>query len=648
MTKLNPTGTSLIYSTYLGGGGGEEGFAISLDAAGNAYIAGATSSTDFPTTAGAYRASLSGGLDAFVTKLNPTGTGLAYSTYLGGSDGMGAYESAFGIAVDTAGDAYVTGITDSTDFPTTIGAFDTSFNGFTEDGFVTELNPTGTGLVYSTYLGSNGFDQGSGIAVDAIGDAFVTGATDSGSASNNFPTSTGAFDTTYNGGGDAFVTEVNPTGTGLIYSTFLGGGDAEVGNTIALDAAGSPYVTGVATSTDFPTTMGAFDTTYGGNQDAFVTKLNPAGTGLVYSTYLGGISFEQGMGIALDAAGDAHVTGFTGSTDFPTTSDAFDTSFNGGHDDAFLTKLNPTGSGLVYSTFLGGNSFDHGDSIAVDAAANAYLTGFTTSADFPTTAGAFDRSYDSGDAFVVKFGEINIGPPASLTLAPKTASNTVGTTHCVTATVRDASGNFVPGVTVRFSVPTSLATHASPSSGSASTDANGQTTFCYTASLPGEDTIHAFADTDSDGTEDAGEPFDDAAKTWTPPANTAFCEVKITDGGWFVADNFDRANFGGNAKVSADGLTVTGQETYQDKGPAQQMNVHSTDLIATTCSNDMTMATIFGTATIDGSGTFIFRIDVIDLGESGTNDAYGIILSNGYFSGEHQLQGGNVQIHQTS
>jgi hypothetical protein len=236
------------------------------------------------------------------------------------------------------------------------------------------------------------------------------------------------------------------------------------------------------------------------------------------------------------------------------------------------------------------------------------------------------------------------GPPTTLTLEPATATNTVGTTHCVTATVEDAFGNPVPGVTVRFSVPTSVATFANPSSGSATTNASGEATFCYSASLPGEDAITAYADTDNDSTQDAGEPTGAATKTWTPPPSTAFCEVKITQGGWIVALNGDRASFGGNAKVDKDG-NVQGSENYQDHGPAQSRHVKSIEVVATTCSDDLTSASIFGTATIDGSGTFVFRIDVTDQGEPGTNDSYGIMLSDGYVSGQQQLQGGNVQIH---
>ena len=237
---------------------------------------------------------------------------LSYSTYLGGT----SLTACSGIAVDSAGDAYVTGTTYSTDFPTTAGAFQTSLGGGGNgDAFVTKLNPTGTALVYSTYLSGTNYDGCNGIAVDTAGNAYVTGDT----TSTDFPTTTGAFQTTYRGGGDAFVTKLNSTGTALVYSTFLGGTNGDGGLGIAVDTAGNAYVTGDTTSTDFPTTTGAFQTTYRGGGDAFVTKLNPTGTALVYSTYLGGTGDDVGFGIAVDTAGNAYVTGDTRSTDFPTT-----------------------------------------------------------------------------------------------------------------------------------------------------------------------------------------------------------------------------------------------------------------------------------------------------------------------------------------
>src|SRR2546427_769359 len=328
--------------------------------------------------------------------IDPT---LAYSTYLGGN----SLDEGFGIAVDSLGQAYVTGVTASLAFPPTAGAFQSS-SAAGEEAFVTKLNPTGAALVYSTYLGGTNSDVSWGIAVDSLGQAYVTGRT----SSANFPTTAGAFQPSFPGGFfAAFVTKLNPTGAALVYSTYLGGTGGEQGFSIAVDAAGNAYVTGNTFSTNFPTTAGAFQPRFGGgDNDAFVTKLNTLASGsasLVYSTYLGGTSDENGFGIAVDATGNTYVTGQTGSLDFPTTTGAFRPSFAGGFIDAFVTKLNPTGAALVYSTYLGGTSDDFGLGIAVDSFGNAYVTGFTGSLDFPTLGAFQTTSGDGADAFVAKF-----------------------------------------------------------------------------------------------------------------------------------------------------------------------------------------------------------------------------------------------------
>ena len=246
------------------------------------------------------------------------------------------------------------------------------------------------------------------------------------------------------------------------------------------------------------------------------------------------------------------------------------------------------------------------------------------------------------DIFLLQIG---VGSPATLTLSPLTATNTVGTPHCVTATVKDASSNPTADITVIFNVLGAQATFSKPSSGSATTDSFGEAKFCFTASLPGDNVIHAFADTNNNGTEEApGEPSGNANKTWTPPGSTEFCVVTITDGGWIVANNGDRANFGGNAKVLADG-TVQGSQRYTDQGPMQPMDVKSIALIATTCNDARTTASIFGRATIDGAGSHVFRIDVTDMSKLGSSDSYGITLDTGYMSGQHVLGGGQVTIH---
>ncbi|HET9866492.1 MAG TPA: SBBP repeat-containing protein, partial [Nitrospira sp.] len=225
---------------------------------------------------------------------------LVYSTFLGG----GRLDQGADIAVDSSGSAYVTGATDSVEFPTTVGAFDTTHNGGFDDVFVTKLNPSGSALVYSTFLGGSGNDSGFSIAVDTTGSAYVTGIA---AFSPNFPTTVGAFDTTFNGIHDVFVTKLNPTGSALVYSTFFGGDSSDIGRGLAVDISGNAYVTGETFSPNFPTTVGAFDTTFNGDGefDAFVTKLNPSGSALVYSTFLGGSDSNFGHDIAVDASGSA-------------------------------------------------------------------------------------------------------------------------------------------------------------------------------------------------------------------------------------------------------------------------------------------------------------------------------------------------------
>jgi hypothetical protein len=391
----------LIYSTYLDNG---LGTSIAVDSTGNAYVTG-SAGPNFPTTRGAFQTTCCG---AFVTKFNPAGSALIFSTYIGGS----RVSPSWGIAVDSAGDSYITGYTNSTDFPVTPGAFQTTCDNSNICAFVTNLDSTGSALNYSTYLGGNFSDAGFSIAVDGGGNAYVTGST----GSSDFPVTPGAFQTNYGGSGDAFVTKLNPAGSALVYSTYLGGSGEEDGwgdgGGIAVDSAGNAYVTGGTGSTDFPVTPGAFQTNNGGGDDAFVTKLNPAGSALVYSTYLGGSGQDVGEAIAVDSAGNAYVTGGTGSTDFPVTPGAFQTK-NAGFGDVFVTKINPAGSALVYSTYLGGSGNDdqEGGRIAVDDSGNAYVTGGTFSTNFPTTPGAIKRVCRNcggkkgvgGDAFMAKF-----------------------------------------------------------------------------------------------------------------------------------------------------------------------------------------------------------------------------------------------------
>jgi Carboxypeptidase regulatory-like domain/Beta-propeller repeat len=405
VTKLNAAGSSLIYSTFIGGSFNDVGYGIAVDSSGNAFITGNTPSANFPTTVGAFDTIRTGVSDVFVTKLNATGSSLLYSTFIGGSEA----DLGYGIAVDSSGNAFLTGYTffsnDFVVYPTTAGAFDTTLNGST-DVFVTKLNATGSSLVYSTFIGGNNIDFGNSIAVDSSGNAFVTGNTRGG----NFPTTSGAFDSTFNGTDDVFVTKLNATGSSLLYSTFIGGNNVDIGNGIAVDSAGNVFVTGYTFSDviPYPTTGGAFDTTSNGGVDVFVTKLNLAGSSLVYSTFIGGDGGDEGRDIALDSTGNAFVTGITfdGAIDYPTTIGAFDTTHNGTIYDAFVTKLNAAGSSLLYSSFIGGSGSDFSNGIGLDSSGNAYVTGYTLDdvTDYPTTAGAFDTTFNGGevDVFVTK------------------------------------------------------------------------------------------------------------------------------------------------------------------------------------------------------------------------------------------------------
>ncbi len=313
---------------------------------------------------------------------------LNYSTYLGGT----ADEESYSIAIDFSGCAYVTGKTYSANFPVQ-GAIQSSNAGIT-DVFITKLNTDGSALVYSTYLGGAGSDDGRGIAVDSTGCAYVTGST----SSLNFPTQ-GAFQSSKAGSSDVFVTKLNTDGSALVYSTYLGGTSSDYGSGIAVDSSGCAYVTGSTSSSNFPT-QGAIQPSYSGNYDAFVTKLNTDGSALVYSTYLGGTSYDDGYGIAVDSSGCAYVTGDTSSEDFPTEG-AIQPSYSGNYD-AFVTKLNTDGSALVYSTYLGGTSVDYGYGIAVDPSGCAYVTGNTNSEDFPTQGAIQSSNAGSSDVFITK------------------------------------------------------------------------------------------------------------------------------------------------------------------------------------------------------------------------------------------------------
>jgi uncharacterized protein (TIGR03437 family) len=395
VTKLAPGGNALVYSTYLGGADNEKGAGIAVDAAGSAYIAGWTASTNFPVMQPYQGAYQGGEYDAFVTKLAPAGNALVYSTYLGG----GGADAGTGIAVDGAGSAYVSGWTQSTNFPTQ-SPYQAAFQGGAYDAFVTKLTPAGSALAYSTYLGGSASDYAYAIAVDAAGAAYITGATNSA----NFPTQSPY--QSYQGGKDVFVTKLTPAGSALSYSTYLGGSGDDNGYAIAVDGASSAYVAGSTASANFPI-QSPYQTSIHGSEDAFVSKLAPAGNALAYSTYLGGSGTDAGYGIALDGVGSAYVTGVTASADFPTQSPY--QPYHGSAD-VFVTELTPAGNTLTYSSCLGGSGDDYGFAIAVDGAGSVYVTGQTASTNFPTQSPYQAALQGTEDAFVAKMSGLSALP----------------------------------------------------------------------------------------------------------------------------------------------------------------------------------------------------------------------------------------------
>ena len=423
VSKLNATGSALVYSTYLGGNGIDGGHGIAVDSLGNVYVGGITSSTNFPTVHPIQASNNSPALGTgFVAKLNVSGSALLYSTYLGGSGGDNGGDAVTGLAVDSSGEAVVTGKTFSTDFPTVNPLQASNNSPANGNGFVAKLNEFGSALAYSTYLGGSGGDGVNGIALDTAGNAYLTGFTQS----EDFPT-VNPLQTTLNGPSNAFVAELNPAGSALVYSTYLGGSGSDQGNAIAVDTSGSAYVTGFTGSTNFPTVSPLQATNKGAaplTQNAFVAKLNPAGKALVYSTYLGGSVEESASGIGVDFSGNAYVVGDTWSKNFPTVNPVQSTNNSTGAGGgtavtAFVAQLNAAGSALVYSTYLGGSVQENTSGVAVSLAGNAYLTGNTWSPDFPTVnplQPANNNAQQPGPtAFVA---ELSAGPGSALSFSP--------------------------------------------------------------------------------------------------------------------------------------------------------------------------------------------------------------------------------------
>ena len=440
VAKFNASGNALVYATYLGGSKGEEGRAIAVDSAGDAYVTGWTFSSDFPTT-NAIEATNRGAQQAgFVSKLNAAGDELIFSTYLTGTGSLNAPSA---IALDSMANAYVSGDTNSVDFPIS-AAFQSSNTGRL-NAFLTKLNPSGTTLVYSTYIGGSGADSAYTVAVDAAGSAYIAGSTNSSDfpIKNAFQTvNSAALSNPTNLTG--FVSKFSPTGNELLYSTYLGGSVSEEVHAIAVDASGNAYVAGETCSPDFPV-VNAFQMTNRsscntGGPNAFVTKLNGTGNALIYSTYLGGSGGGNGIigdyayGIAVDTAGNAYVGGLTQSSDFPLSGALQSTEAGAaiGASNGFVAELSASGASLLFSTYIGGSG-SHGNTsvttglpfgdavsaVALDGSRNIYLAGHTGSADFPTvrplqSTNNSQTSYGTiSTAFVSKIATQAPAPPPS-------------------------------------------------------------------------------------------------------------------------------------------------------------------------------------------------------------------------------------------
>ncbi len=389
----------------MGGDGDDIGNDVVVDGAGFVYVAGLTKSTNFPITDNATLRSFQGGeTDCFVTKLTPGGGEAVFSTYLGANN----EDRCSAIALDAAGNAHVVGVTKSSEFPKTTGVFRPSRDGG-EEGFITKYSASGDAVLFSMVLGGGGDDGAEALALDADGNIYVTGYTES----DQFPVTANAVQPERAADLDAFVSKLSPDGKALLYSTFLGGNNDDIARGIALDGQGNLYVAGLTNSFNFPTSAGAFQRFFfGGILDAFLTKYDAQGRG-VFSTYIGGEGEDLANGVVVDSLGLATITGVAKSFLFPVVSGQ--TGYGGGPSDAFVSQFNSDGSDLLDSTYLGAGGEDEIRGITIDSLGRTYVTGFTSSNEFPVTEGAFQRSRDAGtDAFVTKFGS---APFASVSAA---------------------------------------------------------------------------------------------------------------------------------------------------------------------------------------------------------------------------------------
>jgi hypothetical protein len=394
VAKLDASGSDLLWSTFLGGTAAllDYGYAVVLDSQANPIVTGYTWSADFPVTPGAYDTGFNGAVDAFVSKLGADGGSLLWSSFLGGID----YDIGYAVTLDSQKNPVIAGRTLSYDFPVTPGTYD-PYAGGEEDAFVSKLSASGQSLLWSTFIGGYAFDEASSVLLDADDNPIIVGYT----ASTDYPGGT------YAGGlYDVTATKLDPTASTLLWSRTLGGSSYEFGNGLALDASGDLLICGATDSPDFPVTAGVFDDSYNGGDDAFAAKIGGADGSLLWATFLGGTTpgYETAFGIGADDSGHVVLAGSTPSSDFPVTPDAYDGSYNGGLDDAFVTRLDPTGSILEWSTLLGGPGEDYAWSLALDPDGAAVVVGTAGPDGFPVTPGAYDTSYngDISDVFAAR------------------------------------------------------------------------------------------------------------------------------------------------------------------------------------------------------------------------------------------------------
>jgi uncharacterized protein (TIGR03437 family) len=433
VAKVSSDGKSMVYETRIGGSSGDLGWGIALDTSGNVYLTGSTTSPDFPLVPASNNLSSKGAADpmnCFVAKLSAAGNSLIYSTVMGG----GKLDGCSSVGVDSSGNAYVVGATNSSDLPVVNAVqqnFAATFFGASGSAFAAKLSPDGTKLLYSTYFGGTGDNAATSLAVDGAGNAYFTGFT----TSSSFPVSQGAYQTTYGGtggqifpifaSGDAFVVKLSPSGQ-VVYSTYLGGSKDEIGMGIAIDAKGDAYVGGATLSTNFPTQnafqaayRGAGGEKYGAGGDGFITELDPTGSQILFSSFIGGSLDDRVLGVALDSSGNIYLAGHTISTDFPTVGQQAQPGYAGDKStvfhtgDAFLTEVTAAHT-IAFSTYLGGSGGDWAGGVAVDGLGGIVISGSTNSTDFPSTSGAYQGKYAGsetffagvpmGDAFIARFG----------------------------------------------------------------------------------------------------------------------------------------------------------------------------------------------------------------------------------------------------